>query len=459
MTGRMRRLLNEPVVQVSGSALVSEPAWFSRLGGPSARSGRRGSGFLHSLVLGLAAAISPPAMAYDDNGIRFGPAGPGASGAGVVDREFVREWESNPPLGFPTLSPANVAPTKAAIKQYEAIVKAGGWETVPEIKLTYGTTHFAVAVVKRRLAVSGELKDADNQSEYFGSELEEAVRRFQATNGLTPTGVIDERTAVAMNVPAEARLRQLRNSLGRLQGYVSKTAKKKYVAVNIPAAQVEAVSGDKVVSRHTGVVGKPERATPILSTTIHEMNFNPVWRLPPTVVSKDLIPRGREMQKAGKNVLVKFGIDAYDGAGKKLDPEKINWASGQPAGLSYRQQPGKENPLGFLKINFANSYSVYMHDTPSDGIFGRNFRAASSGCIRVANIETLAAWLLADTPGWSPSSIAAVKQSGERKDVRLKKPVPLYFAYLTAWATPDGVIQFRRDLYDRDRAGSDATSY
>ncbi len=421
---------------------------------------RRGLHAVAALATGLAAvAAVGPASSYDDNSIRFGPSGPGAGSAGAVDREFVREWEKNPPLGYPTLSPANVAATKAAVKRYQDIVAKGGWETVPEIKLAFGETHFAVAVLKRRLTASGDLKDGSDGSEYFDSSLEAAVKRFQATNGLTPTGIVDERTAVALNVSAEARLRQLKNSLARLQEYVGSTAKLRYVVVNIPAAQVEAVAGDKVVSRHTGVVGKPERPTPLLRTAIHEMNFNPVWRLPPTVVSKDLIPRGREMQKQGKNVLVKFGIDAYDGAGKKVDPEKINWASGQPAGLSYSQKPGKDNPLGFLKINFNNSHSVYMHDTPSEGMFGRNFRAASSGCIRVANIETLAAWLLAATPGWSEGRIQSVKESGERLDVRLKRPVPLYFVYITAWATPDGVIQFRRDLYDRDKAGSVAASY
>jgi murein L,D-transpeptidase YcbB/YkuD len=417
--------------------------------------------FAHAARVLLASALtvlSLPAGAFDENGIRFGPAGTGAASPGSVDREFVREWEKNPPPGYPTLSPANVGPTKAAIKRYQDIVAKGGWETVPNIKLFAGETHFAVAVLKRRLTASGDLKGSD-ETEFFDTDLEAAVKRFQATNGLTPTGIVDERTAVALNVPADARLRQLRNSLARLQEYIGSTPKQKYVAVNIPAAQVEAVEGDKVVSRHTGVVGKPERPTPILRTAIHEMNFNPVWRLPPTVITKDLIPRGREMQKDGKNVLVKFGIDAYDGAGKKVDPEKINWASSQPSGLSYRQKPGKDNPLGFLKINFNNSHSVYMHDTPSESMFGRNFRAASSGCIRVANIETLAAWLLAGTPGWSASRIETVKENGERVDAKLKKPVPLYFAYLTAWATPDGVIQFRRDLYDRDRAGADATSY
>lgn len=416
-----------------------------------------GAGRSGLTALGLV-LIATPALAIDDSWIRFGPAGDGPSSAGVVDREFVREWEKNPPLGFPTLSPANIPATKEAIKRYEEIVKAGGWETVPNVKMFYGETHFAVAVLKRRLAASGDLKD-DDGNEVFTADLEAAVKRFQATNGLTPTGIVDERTAVALNVPAEARLRQLRNSLSRIQALAATAAKRRYVVVNIPAAQVEAVEGDKVVSRHTAVVGKPDRPTPVLTTTIHEMNFNPVWRLPPTVITKDLIPRGREMQASGQNVLVKFGIDAYDGAGKKVDPGTINWSSGQPHGLSYRQQPGKDNPLGFLKINFANSHSVYMHDTPSESIFGRNFRAASSGCIRVAQIETLAAWLLRGNDGWDRDRIAAVKASGERVDVKLKKPVPLYFVYVTAWATPDGVIQFRRDLYDRDRAGSDASSY
>ncbi|MFM7083701.1 MAG: L,D-transpeptidase family protein, partial [Hyphomicrobium sp.] len=155
----------------------------------------------------------------------------------------------------------------------------------------------------------------------------------------------------------------------------------------------------------------------------------------------------------------KFGIDAFDSAGKKIDPSTIAWESKEPFGLTYKQKPGKENPLGFLKINFNSDQSVYMHDTPSETIFGRNFRAASSGCIRVNNIEKLAVWLLAGNPGWNGSRIEAIKEKGTRLDVKLKKPVTLYFAYITAWATPDGVIQFRRDIYDRDGAGPDVSAY
>ena len=86
----------------------------------------------------------------------------------------------------------------------------------------------------------------------------------------------------------------------------------------------------------------------------------------------------------GESVLVKFKIDAYGGDGRKLDPTKVNWSGGGAKGLTYRQQPGPENPLGFVKMNFHNAHSVYMHDTPGQSLFGRNFRAASSGCVRIA---------------------------------------------------------------------------
>ena len=410
----------------------------------------------HLLALAWLAVASPGAARSQD--IQMGPVGPGPSG-GSSDREFIKEWEGNPPPGFPTLASANVAATKAAIKRYEDIVKAGGWGIVPELELAAGQTHFGVAALRKRLQISGDVKGAGwGADDWFDSTLETGVKRFQATNGLTPTGILDKRTAQALNVPAEWRLKQLKINVGRLQDYTG-LDKKRYVAVNVPSAQVEAVEGTRVVQRYTGVVGKPERPTPLLRSAISQMNFNPVWRLPPTVVSKDLIPRGREMQSAGKNVLVKFGIDAYDGSGKKLDPEKIDWSGSQPSGLSYSQQPGKENPLGFLKINFNSAESVYMHDTPSETLFGRNFRAASSGCIRVHNIEQLALWLLRDNGGWTEDRVQDMKASGKRQDVSLKKPVPLYFTYITAWATEDGAIQFRRDLYNRDGVGETAGAY
>lgn len=413
-------------------------------------------GFRLCLALGALLWTCGPSAAQED-WLKFPGSSYNSDSSGVPDRAFIRDWEALPPKGFATLSHANVAATKAAIKRYEAIVASGGWGQLPtDVKLRQGVSHQAVAILRDHLVQSGDLEDRTN-SFVFDTYVEKAVKRYQASNGLPPTGVVDATTIAALNVTADQRLKQLKLNLSRLQDLL-KSAPRKYVLVNIPAAQIEAIENGHVVSRHAGVVGKPDRPTPILSSAIHELNFNAVWHLPPTVIEKDLIPKGREMARSGQSVLTKFKIDAYSGDGKKLDPAKVNWEGAAPRGLTFKQQPGPENPLGFVKINFNNSHAVYMHDTPGQSLFGRNLRAASSGCIRVHGIEELAAWLVAEQ-GWNREHVLHMKQSGERRDVKLKKPVTLYFAYITAWATEDGVIQFRRDLYNKDKLGVETASY
>jgi murein L,D-transpeptidase YcbB/YkuD len=419
------------------------------------------SGWRYKLSVGLvcvAALVAANAAAHAEMGDwpRFGP-GHGSIDA-PYDVSFARQWEANPPKGFPTLSPDNLNAMKAAIKRYSEVVEGGGWKAVPDAQLQPGINGPAVAILRERLSLSGDLKEAGGAfSEVYDQDVERAVKRFQASNGLTPTGIVDRRTLAALNVSAAARLRQLKTNYARLAEYARGTGKR-YVMVNIPGQQIELVENDQVVSRHSGVVGKPDRPTPVLRSTIHELNFNPVWHLPPTVIEKDLIPKGQEMARRGQDVLEKYNIEAYGADGKKLNSTKVNWSNGAARGLTYRQQPGPENPLGFVKINFHNHYSVYMHDSPSQSLFGRNFRAASSGCVRVQGVEQVAAWLMQEQ-GWTQERVLAMKKSGERLDVRLKRPVPLYFVYITAWATEDGVIQFRRDLYNKDGVGPTASAY
>jgi murein L,D-transpeptidase YcbB/YkuD len=411
------------------------------------------------LVVGVALAAvlaAHPVGAGDESSWPRFPGSAYASQGDPSDKAFIKEWEATPPKGYPTLSPANVAATKAAVRRYTDIVAAGSWTPLPDVQLQQGVSHPAVALLRERLLMSGDLREQGGSAS-FDFYVDKAVKRYQASNGLAPTGIVDKRTIAALNIPAASRLKQLKANLARLTEH-SKMASKRYVVVNIPAAQIEAVEGDRIVTRHAGVVGKPDRPTPILNSAIHELNFNAVWHLPPTVIEKDLIPKGQDMARRNQSVLVKFNIDAYGGDGKKLDPNKINWSSPATKNLTYKQQPGPENPLGFVKINFNNAHSVYMHDTPSQSLFGRNFRAASSGCVRVQGIEQLAAWILVDQ-GWRPEHVLQMKESGERRDVTLKKPVPLYFVYITAWATEDGIVQFRRDLYQKDGIGATAAAY
>jgi murein L,D-transpeptidase YcbB/YkuD len=427
---------------------------FCRWAGIAGSPGQGAVTIAAALLITLGGAGLPAGLAHADDGntswIRFNGRPIDTVASQSYDRTFVRQWEANPPRGYPTLSRKNIAPTKAAIKRYAAIVKDGGWPAIPNVNMEVGVTHAAVKLLQKRLIATGEL--SGSASNYFDYATEKALKRFQATNGLTPTGQLDKRTRGAFNVPAKVRLRQLKVNLKRLRAN-AQSAKRRYVAVNIPAAQIEAVDDDRVASRHTGVVGKIERKTPILTSRIYELNFNPTWRLPPTVIKKDLIPKGRQMSRGKVDVLTKFGIDAYSN-GRKLDPKKIKWNTSQPHMLSYRQKPGKKNPLGFLKINFANAHSVYLHDTPSERLFGRNFRAASSGCVRVSNMPKLAAWLLKDTKGMGMSEVLRFKKTGESKNVRVKRPVRLKMVYITAWATEDGRVQFRRDLYHRDGVGA-----
>jgi murein L,D-transpeptidase YcbB/YkuD len=362
--------------------------------------------------------------------------------------------------GFPTISRSNIEYMQAAIKKYSAIVKDGGWKKVPLVELKPGASGKAVAVLRERLAAEGLLSGGAGSSGYYSYEVEEAVEAAQARHGLPVTGVVDKKTIHALNVSARERLAQLQTNLSRLRA-LSAPEKGRYVIVNIPAAQIEAVENNEIVSRHVGVVGQIGRQTPILQSTIHEINFNKDWLLPPTVISEDLLPKARA--KGGYKVFERYGIDVYSSydtyrRGKPLDPKKINWSNAGAGTYFFAQKPGKDNPLGFMKINFHNAHSVYMHDTPSQTIFSRNFRAESSGCVRIHNIGELASWLLGDQ-GWNEERVNGMKKSGETLNVAVKKPVKLYFAYITAWATPDGRVHFRRDLYKRDGVGATASAY
>jgi murein L,D-transpeptidase YcbB/YkuD len=364
------------------------------------------------------------------------------------------EMEAQPEQGFPTLARENVAATKTLIRQYAEIVARGGWAQLPPVELRTGMRDPAVVQLRKRLQATGDLQSFGSP-ETYDTYVENAVKKAQARHGLPATGFLDKETILELNVPASARLRQLRTNLPRLQAAAALAPAGKYVVVNIPSVQIEAINNNEVVSRHKGVVGKPDRPSPLVNSAIEEINFNKDWFVPPTVLKTDLL---RDASKKGKEALEAHKIDVYANfpgyqKGERIDADTIDWNSDAPLRLFYVQNGGPENPLGFVKLNFASPHHVYMHDTAAPSVFSQAFRAESSGCVRVQGIHRLVAWLLEDN-GWSVQQVLRMKETGEKLNIRLKKKVPLFWVYITGWATQDGAAQFRRDLYRRDDAGA-----
>lgn len=354
-----------------------------------------------------------------------------------------------PASTMPTLSGRTVQATEQAIPRYEALVARGGWPFVPPgSRLRLGSRHGAVVPLRQRLIAGGDLDPQAGSSDVLNSYVEAAVRRFQMRHGLNPDGVVSDHTYAALNVPAPVRLAQLRTNLVRLRIFGGQLGER-YVLCNIPGTQIEAIENGTVVSRHSAVVEKPDRPSPDIQSRIVEVNFNPFWTVPPSIVRRDLIPK----MQAQPDYLTQQRIRIIDPRGQELQPHQINWHSDEATHYMFKQDPGDFNSLGSVRINFPSAYGVYMHDTPSKNLFGEDFRFHSSGCVRVQNVRELVGWLLDGAQGWSRYDIDRVIRSGERRDARIARAVSVYWVYITAWATQDGMVQFRDDIYSRDGVG------
>ncbi|RWK54533.1 MAG: murein L,D-transpeptidase [Mesorhizobium sp.] len=349
---------------------------------------------------------------------------------------------------LPIVSLQTVAYTEQAIAQYQNIVAQGGWEPVPDTKkLQLGVIDPDVVPLRRRLMVSGDLAQSAGLSEAFDSYVDAAVKRFQARHGLPSDGTLGQYSYAAMNVSAQVRLGQLQTNLQRLNERAG-TLGNRYVLVDIPGAQIEAVENDRVVLRHTAVVGKIDRQTPIVDSKINEIIVNPYWNAPVSIVRKDIIP----LMRKDPNYLKDSKIRLFAPDGSEVDPLTVDWSTDDAEKYRFRQDPGAGNAMASVKINFPSPDGVYMHDTPQQSLFGKMMRFDSSGCVRVQNVRDLVTWILRDTPGWSRQHFEAAIKSGENIPVQVTNPVPVFFLYISAWSTGPGVVQFRDDIYGLDGA-------
>ncbi len=352
----------------------------------------------------------------------------------------------------PMLSANSAEALRIAEQRYAAMVASGGWPSVSKSLLKLGAEGDAVAALNKRLFVEGYLRKEGAEGEFlniFTAATEEALMRFQRNNGLAATGRTDAATVGTLNVTAAQRLRTIRANIPRLETY-GQSLGSRYLVVNIPAQQAEAVSNGFVYERHNTIVGRPQRPTPVVMTALAQVKFNPYWNAPASIIEKDIIPR---IQKGGTRVLRDMNITVFQGVGgPEIDPESVDWDYAVADDFHFRQEPGPHNAMATAKIEFESPFGIYLHDTPEKQLFKTGARFYSSGCVRIEQMPVLVNWVLNGQDGYNPGRIASMADTLERLDVKLTVPPQLRVAYLTAWPV-GGTVAFRKDIYDLDSSG------
>ncbi|MCW8930958.1 MAG: L,D-transpeptidase family protein [Gammaproteobacteria bacterium] len=337
-----------------------------------------------------------------------------------------------------------------ALANYRQIQQGGGWNVVPSgAVLKPGMKDSRVPLIKARLQVTGDLQknNINDSDRFYSAELEEGVKQFQKRHNLNVDGVIGRGTLEQMNVPVESRIEQIRANLERIR-WVKRNLGDEFVLVNIAGFNLYYYQANKLVWTSRVQVGKGYRKTPVFRDDINYLVFNPTWTVPPTILSKDILPK----LKKDPGYLQKKNMNVIDSKGKIIDASKINWATMTAKTFPYmiRQEPGPHNALGRVKIMFPNKHLVYLHDTPSKSNFNKTERAFSSGCIRVENPFELVELLLKDSDKWNQNSFDELLATGKLKNVSLPAKVPVLLLYFTTQIDENGHILFYKDIYNRD---------
>ncbi|WP_168406905.1 L,D-transpeptidase [Erwinia amylovora] len=324
------------------------------------------------------------------------------------------------------------------------------------------------AVVSPSAKISGDASNAAAEPNVFtgqaalGSptntytpQLVEALKRFQRWQGLEADGAIGLRTRQWLNVSPPQRATLLALNIQRLR--LLPDDMHNGIMVNIPNYSLAYyVNGREILSSRV-IVGRPDRKTPLMRSALNNVVLNPPWNVPTTLVRKDIVPKVKQdpmyLYKHGYTLLAGWSNEA-----ELVDPSMINWSMVSAASFPYRirQAPGPTNSLGRYKFNMPSSDAIYLHDTPNHGLFQKDIRALSSGCVRVNRASDLANLLLHDV-GWDDARISGTLKEGNTRFVPIRHRIPVNLYYLTAWVAEDGLPQFRTDIYNYDYTARSGT--
>jgi murein L,D-transpeptidase YcbB/YkuD len=347
---------------------------------------------------------------------------------------------------------------KETLFLYREISRSGGWSPVyGDIVLKNKVESSQIVALKKRLFASGDLDDYKNlRNGFFDNVLERAVMRFQKRHGLEVDGTVGPLTRDALNVSAEARVRQIEVNLERMR-WTARNLGHRYIIVNIADFKSYVIEHGRSVLSMDVVVGKPFWNTPIFTDKMTYIVLNPSWNIPESIAKEEILPKIQEDPNYLENQNIKV-LTSWSKRAREIPPETINWSERDIESFPYkfRQNPGPLNPLGRIKFLFPNKFKVYLHDTPARGQFSRNIRAFSHGCIRIKRPLELAEYLLRDDPEWTRENILSALESEDETEIHIKQPITIHIVYLTAWVDEQGILNFRSDIYGRDEQLSKA---
>nr|WP_294941772.1 L,D-transpeptidase family protein [uncultured Mucilaginibacter sp.] len=316
------------------------------------------------------------------------------------------------------------------LRKYSKLAEQDEWLPITiSKKLVLGDTSAIIPLLKARLYKLGDF-DGDTIKNMYDAEMQGALKAFQDRHGLAVNGLLNKGTLAELNVPLQARIKQILVNMERSR-WLPVSLNTDYVAVNIPEFKMHVYHADSLLWSSSVVVGKTDHPTTAFYGEIQYIVFSPYWNIPPGILTKEIIPG----MKKNHNYLNEHNM------------EIIGYSNGLPI---VRQKPGNDNSLGLVKFLFPNSYNIYLHDTPSKSLFGETSRAFSHGCIRINEPAKFAAFLLKGDAHWTDENIARSMHAGKERYITLKAKSPVFIAYFTAFADRRGYLNFRKDIYNLD---------
>ncbi|WP_171129535.1 MULTISPECIES: murein L,D-transpeptidase [unclassified Ruegeria] len=339
---------------------------------------------------------------------------------------------------------------RALMKQklvLEQLIADGGWgPTVPVAKLELGDTGPAVIKMRNRLVAMGYMKPTASPA--FDANLLAAVQAFQTAHGLAADGVAGQGTLTELNRPASDRLRAVLVALER-ERWLPDERGPRHVLVNQADFSAKIVDDGHITFETRAVIGKNvhDRRSPEFSDVMEHMVINPSWHVPRSIITKEYLPQLQTNPNAVSH------LEITDRSGRRVDRGAVDFTTftARDFPFAMRQPPSGSNALGLVKFMFPNKYNIYLHDTPQKNLFAREVRAFSHGCIRLAEPFEFAYALLAVQEEDPKAFFHRVLDAGREATVKLDQPIPVHLIYRTAFIGPKGEVQYRRDVYDRDR--------